>query len=182
MIERVFSSAHVNAIANHPSVYPRICGLNTGALDYTEFVTDSRNFMLYGDYGGWMFIQMQPGLYDAHVHVLPEGRGEWVLQAVQDALKYMFTKTDALEIIGRIPHGNYPVRTLMKCIGAHRELTNERGWISEGQIIPADYYSYSIFDWIRKNPVKNTLEIVRGGNVAKAQVFANRLFAMTSHL
>jgi len=152
IIERHNTAEKINEIVNHPSVYPWVCGNITGPLDLTEVVANERNVALFCDLGGVLFFQHQPGLYEAHTQVLPEARGVGTLDIVRQALRWMFTKTDAVEIVTRVPHGNGAAQALVKAIKGVYEFTNQKGWVKDGEPIPADVYGLRLQDWLRDDP------------------------------
>ena len=71
---------------------------------------------------------------------------------VQEALRWMFTETDALEIVTRVPKNNVGARALAKAIGGQKEFTINQGWVYEGQIVAADVYALRIQDWMANAP------------------------------
>jgi hypothetical protein len=151
-IGRERHAVRLNRIVNDPAVYPWVCGEHTGPLDMTEAVADPNNVLLMGQHGGILFIQLQPGLYESHTQVLKEGRGEWALSMVRACLHWMFTRTDAFEIMTKCPKGNLGARALAKAIGGAYEFTNKNGWFMNGKVIPADIYSLNIQQWMRDAP------------------------------
>lgn len=153
MIERVFSAERLNEIVNDPSVYPWVCGALKGQyLDLTPAVRDRRNVTLLGEHGGVVFEQHQPGYYEAHTQVLPAGRGSWTLAMVNEALLWMFAGTDAVEIVTRVPKGNFAARALTRAIHGIYEFTAPHGWVKDGQVISSDIFALRIQDWIRTSP------------------------------
>src|SRR6185312_10059007 len=100
-----------------------------------------------GEYGGFLFWRVEPGIYDAHSAVLPEGRGPWAIKAACKALDIMF-EGDALEIMMVCPKGNIAVLTLVRMLKAKFRGTIEDGWWRDGKAIPADVYSMTRDDWI----------------------------------
>lgn len=152
MIQREFSPRNINAILNHPSVYPWVNGAVSGDLDISPVLADPRHVALFGEHGGVIFIHHQGGLYEAHTQVLPEGRGKWTVDMVNEALAWMFTHTDAVEIMTRVPEGNRAAKGLAIAIHGKYEFTNPRGWIKDGKSIPAEIYALRIQDWMRFAP------------------------------
>lgn len=152
MIKRHFTADSLNEVVNHPSVYEWVRGAATGPLDLTIPVLDEDNVLLMGEYGGVLFIKHSPGTYEAHTQVLPDGRGPWTVDMVNEALRWMFTKTDAIEIVTRVPKGNIAAMALARAINGRPEFTIKMGWIHEGEVIPADIYALRIQDWMAKAP------------------------------
>ncbi len=156
-LQRQVSANHLNEICNHPSIYPWVHGQVQGPLDFSKVINEeSPHVNLMGKHGGMLFVQHQLGFYEEHAHVLPAGRGKWAYGMVVEALHYMFTQTDAVEIWGRVPHGNLRARALMRAIARDfkgaKQFRSERGWIIDDKIVPADIYSLTIQEWMRNAP------------------------------
>ena len=64
-------------------------------------------------------------------------RGEWALACVQACLHFLFTRTEAIEIMTRCPHGNLAAKALARAIHGSFEFTNSAGWVKGGKPIPA---------------------------------------------
>jgi len=151
-IGRERHAARINKVVNDPSVFDWVRGNHKGPLDLTPVVANPSNILLMGQHGGILFVQLQHGLYEAHTQVLPEGRGKWAFEMVQAAIHWMFTRSDAFEIMTRCPRGNLGARALAKAIGGKFEFTNPRGWVKDGETISADIFSINIQEWMRRAP------------------------------
>lgn len=142
----------VNQIVNHPDIYPWVCGPVEGPLDLSPVIADRNNVALFCEVGGILFHHHQVGVYEAHSCVLPEGRGPEALEIRDEAIQWMFERTGAVELITRVPQGNYAARAFTKSIkGVTLELRNPSGWVKDGAEIFADIFSLRIQDWIRHN-------------------------------
>jgi hypothetical protein len=157
MIERIFDGEKINHIVNDPSVYPWVKGNCEGPLDLGPLLKDNRHVALMGNLGGCVFAQHSQGIYEAHSQFLPEGRGEKALETVREALHWMFTRSDAVEIWTRAPKGNLAARALAKAIGGREDMTVKNGWVQDGEVIPATIFSLTIQDWMRTAP--NLVEV-----------------------
>ena len=104
MIGRTLDGAFFNEIANHPEVRPWLGG--KGALDLRQAVANPANVAMRYLGGGLIFERLADGLYEAHSMFLPERRGRYAVVTMRDALEYVFTATDCLEILTRVPDGN----------------------------------------------------------------------------
>ncbi len=151
MLEVQKDAKKLNAIVNHPDVHPWVAG-NAEALDFTEAIASEDVICLLAKHGGVMFHRHQPGLFEAHTQVLPAGRGAWGLDCVEACLNFMFSRTDAMEIMTRCPKGNLPAKALARAIGGTHEFTNPNGWIKDGIPVSADIYKLSVTDWMRRAP------------------------------
>lgn len=152
VIRRHFTADSLNVVANDPSVYPWVCGGFKGYLDLTPLVRNRNNFLLMGEHGGMLFIQHQPGLYEIHTQVLPAGRGAWTVEMANEALHWMFTRTDAIELVSRVPKGNLGARALVKKMHGEFEFKRDKGWVINETPVSADVYSWSIQNWMRWAP------------------------------
>lgn len=151
-LQRAFSAKFFNTVVNHPDVRPFVEDPALGVIDLTEQVAHPKNVLLTGQFGGCMCFQRVPGLYEIHTAILPDGRGPWALAFVKAGSHFMFTKTDAVEIVTRVPHGHPAARSLSVAAGMHLELTRFDGCMFGGKLTPADIYTLPISAWIQKAP------------------------------
>lgn len=152
MIRRHFTADSLNVVVNHPDVYEWGRGAMTGRLDLTPVVQNENNYLLMGEYGGVLFLKHQPGVYEAHTQVLPDGRGKWALDMVNEALEWMFTRTDCVDIMTRVPKGNLAARALARAIHGTIEYRMEHGWVIDNTLVYADVFSLQIQTWMAKAP------------------------------
>lgn len=148
-IARQLDAKFVNRVINDPSVYEWIRGPLKGEIDVSPLVEDISNVLLTGEHGCMMFIHQQPGLYDMHTQMLPSGRGKWCLKFTREALRWMFTRTTAVELTTRVPSGNLGALALVRANRLTPEFILEKGWFYHDKPIPATSYSIRIQDWIR---------------------------------
>lgn len=206
MIQRDFTAIRLNEIINHPSVYPWVHGMVDGPLDMTPAVADRRNVLLMGAHGGIIFHHHAPGLYEAHSQCLPEGRGDWMLAFTHAALHWMFTCTDCVEVITRVPKGNLAARALTKAAHLTSRVMHPQGWTLAGKIVPAEVFGLTLQQWILTAPglgnrgpemgrklkrqigpgddannrhLAASLDMISGGQPEKGVVFFNRWAVMT---
>ncbi len=152
-ISRHLDAAHLNSILNHPDVYQWVKGAAEGPLDLTPLVVGNDDVIpLLGEHGGQIYHRLQPGLFDCHSQFLTQGRGAWAIEATRKTLHWVFTRTEALELLTRVPHGNVAAKALAKGIGGQFQFTNERGWVMHNKPVPADIYSLTVQEWMRTAP------------------------------
>lgn len=114
-IRRTLDGTFLNSVANHPKVRPHLLG--DGPLDVSPAVTDPANITLQTEHGGWVLHNLGGGSYEVHSMFLPEGRGASVKAALIEALDYVFTATDCVRLITRLPKGNVAARALARIAG-----------------------------------------------------------------
>lgn len=156
MIERQATADLINKFVNDPDVYPHLCGAHRGWIDVGRVVADENNVILCGERGGVIFVKHGPGYYEAHTAVLRAGRGKWTAQMGREALRWMFLKTDALEIATKCPHGNVAAAAGARMVGARHEWTTRPLWPSGAEIVPVDIYMITLQEWAARN--RQTLE------------------------
>lgn len=166
-IGREHHAQRLNRIVNHPSVFRWVKGYSIEPLDCSDVVADPNNVLLMGEHGGVLFVMKQPGLFEAHTNVLPAGRGEWAVAMVRAALHWMFTRTDALEIMTKVPAGNLRAKALAVAIGGVREFTAHNGWVMDRDPVDCEVYGLTLQSWLRTAP----------GLVERGQWFHDRLEA-----
>jgi hypothetical protein len=138
MIKRTYNAEFINSVINHPSV---IKGTEFKELaDVSAIASDLRNHVLVNEFGGFLVIKKMEGIYECHTQFLPEGRGQLAVEAVQEAMRYMFLETDCIRIITKVNVNNKAVRLFAS------QFFKKRG--TNGT---HDYYSLDIDTWIEKD-------------------------------
>lgn len=140
-MRRTLDPAFLNRVANHPDVRPMLLG--DGPLDLSAVISDPRNITLVTEHGGWVLHNKGAGAYEVHSMFLPEGRGRAVRTALGKALEYVFTRTDCVRLLTRLPKGNLGARAIGRMAGF-------RPWFSKDG---DDYVRIEIEDWAQSSPV-----------------------------
>jgi hypothetical protein len=112
-----------------------------------------------------MFFCLTPGLYEAHTQVLPAGRGAWTLGMTKAAIHWLYTRTDAYEIVTRIPRGHIGARAAAIATGLKYDFTRPDEAMFRGRRVDVHIHSQRCQDWIRE----------ADGLVEKGQWFHERL-------
>ncbi len=146
MISRTFDATFLNSVANHPDVRPFIGG--EGELDLAPLIEDRANVALVTEHGGWLLQQLLPGVYELHTVFLSEGRGEFYFSAAREALRFMFTQTDCLEILTKCPDDNPGARMAAVKVGFRERFHRDGAWAEN---VGVSFQALSIHDWIRRD-------------------------------
>lgn len=128
----------VKAVTEHPNVIPDLEPIWPWCVG-VEF-----------DGGGWIFQRLEGGYYEVHTLFLPKSRD--IVENAKKALFYMFTATDALEIVTRVPTDLPHARKLAEAGGFRYRFTRPDGWMREQGLIPVDHFGLTIDEWTRDNP------------------------------
>ena len=114
-MKRTLDATFLNRVANDESVRPTIGG--SGDVDLSSVIADPGNFAFVSDHGGFILAYDEPGRYGLHTLFLPEGRGANVLASAKDAFRYMFTRTDCVEIVTKVAGSNRPADLMARRAG-----------------------------------------------------------------
>lgn len=147
-IVREFSAERLNAIVNHPDVRPWVGG-GAGILDLSSIVSDLRNYLLMTEGGGFLFVMQEPGVYEVHSQFLPDHRGEGVITAANDAAYYMFTRTDCLEILSKVPEGNVAATAFARRMKWELQFERPKVWPGPDGLVGVKYYRRDLWSWAR---------------------------------
>lgn len=104
-MNRTMDAERLNALANHPDVRPWLLGAD-GPLDLTRLVENPAVVCLEAEHGAFLLVPIQPTVYELHTMWLPEGRGKEFFGHAAEMFRYIFTRTDCLEVVTKVPDGN----------------------------------------------------------------------------
>lgn len=103
-ITRTMDATFLNTVANHPDVRPWLGG--DGPLDLTAMLANPANLAGVTAHGGFVAVAVWPGRYEVHSLFLPDGRGTESVRAMRAACDYIFTVSDATELVTKVPSAN----------------------------------------------------------------------------
>lgn len=149
MLQRTFTAERINEIVNHPSVFPHVKGLHVDGLDLKNITGNPKNICLLGEHGCVIFVKHQPGVYEFHTCVFPEGRGPWMIEGSREAFRYMFTRTDAFELMTKCPDGNVAAKAGARAVGCLFRFSTRPIWPVDDTIVAVDVHSIIIQEWVK---------------------------------
>lgn len=152
MIERHLNAEAFNRVLNHTAVRPWVANSDEGVLDASKEVSDTRNVLLMGEFGGTFYRPIQSGVYEVHTAVLPEGRGEWTGRMTAASLKAMFTATDAYEVVTRVPAGHIGALAAAKAAGMRHEFTTPNAVRFRDRMVDLHVLAIRVQDWAATAP------------------------------
>jgi hypothetical protein len=171
LIKRTLDPRWLNAIANHPEVRPWIGG--AGELDLSSLISDPGNFALGARGGGWVFVRHEPGTYELHTLFLPEARGWACRDAWLVAERFMFTATDAREIVTRVPAHNRAAALAATLCGFQERFAREGAFHThEGELVAVSYQARTFDAWWTADPVAHKAGRVFHEQLEKAKAKA----------
>lgn len=149
-VVRETNADRLNEVVNHPYVRPWVGG-GSDALDLSDIVSNPNNLLLMAEGGGLLFVKTDIGIYEVHTQFVPEHRGEKALQAVKDALRFVFTRTDCIEVQTKVPDGNRAALALVKAIGGEFLFYRPEAWPTDAGPVGVKHYTQTIHSWAGKS-------------------------------
>lgn len=174
---RTLDAAHFNAVVNHPEIRPWMGG--SGEIDLTEVIADPANIALQTEHGGYILARhpYMHGVYEAHSQFLPEGRGEEATKARDEGFRWLFTHTDCIEVITRVPSFNRAALAYTKQSGFLPSFVQDGSFNHEGQLHDTHFFSLPLIRWAMLD--EQTLLVGRafheGLEAAKTQAGSDRV-------
>lgn len=148
MITRTMDARRLNQIANHPDVRPYIGG--EGPIDLTPIAQNPANVLIEAEHGGWVLQPILAGVYEIHTLFLKEGRGSAFFKAAREMLRWMFTRTDALEIVTKVPDDNPGAAMAALKVGFRERFHRDNAWAPG---IGVSYQALTLDGWIARDGV-----------------------------
>ena len=176
MIRRTMDATFLNSVANHPDTRPWLGGAPEMAVDLTLLAQNPDNVFLEALGGGWWLQKLEPGTYELHSLFMPEGRGKSFFTGMKELFRYMFTRTDAVEILTKCPDNNGGARAAAGIVGFKERFRREDAW-SPG--VGISYRAFTVDDWMVRDKV--ALEAGRAFHAALEWAKSNAGSAIPSH-
>lgn len=152
MLKRTFDAALFNRVMEHPEVRPYLGFKDNDSIDASPVVRDAANVCLANEFGGFILFKQAPGIYEVHVQFLPEFRGKRALEAARETARFMFEKTDCMEILARCPDCSRHVGVLIHLMGFRKVSRQEDCWDTpSGGRCGVDYYALSLEAWLARD-------------------------------
>lgn len=150
MIKRltVENVAEVNALMRDPEIYPFIIDDSCPApeeFDATEAL-ENRRIYTAGWYehdklvGLWMGIPWSFIMYQVHICISVLYRGRAMVEATEDAIKWMFMSSPCRKMIALVPNNNKRMKMAMKALGFDREGRLKGSYLKDGELIDEVVY------------------------------------------
>lgn len=121
-------------------------------LDLTEQLANPGNILLMVEGGGIFFFALDAGLYELHTNFLPGHRGRYALRASQAAYRWMFTRTDCMALVTKVPAFNRGADIWARAAGFTCEFERAACWPTAEGMCGARFYALRYDDWVRKTP------------------------------
>lgn len=152
-VKRGFDSGPVNAILNHPAVFPLISVPGIEKFDIAPQIADPSNYFLMVDGGCVIFTPDLPGsgLYEVHTSFLPLFRGRHAIQASLACYRWMFAHTDCMMLQTRVPAFNRAADLFCKMVGASLWFERKAAWPTKDGLVDLKFFTLSYMDWARRH-------------------------------
>ena len=158
MVRRSFDADEINPILNDPLVFRFAAVAGLAKFDVAPVIADTRNVLLMVDRGGILLCWQALGVYEVHTNFLKavrhySGPGTYVLNACRAAYRWMFTQSDCVTLLTRIPAHNRGALIFSPLAGWTKEFQRNNVWpsISDG-LVDMTFCALRYDDWLRKTP------------------------------
>jgi hypothetical protein len=152
LVSRSYDATAINAIFNDPSVFPLVSIPGIETLDVSNLLADERNILLMAEGGGILFCWHEPCTYEVHTAFLEGFRGRHAIRASKAAYRWMFTRSDCLVLLTKVPAINPAAAAFCKIVGATLEFERKAIWPTNDGPVDMGYWSLRYDDWIRQTP------------------------------
>lgn len=150
-LRRTLDATRLNEVANHPDVRPWLGG--EGPLDLSGMISDPANFAFENDHGGFVLHRLDADLYEAHSLFLPDGRGAGVRALAEEGFRFLFTATDCMEVVTKVPEGNAAAAALARCVGFVEGFRRGAAWQGPSGPLAVSYQSLTFDRWRSRDPM-----------------------------
>ena len=153
-VRRTMDAAFLNEVANHPDVRPWITedGDLTPRLDLQGLLDNVENVALVTAHGGFVGHAQGHGVYEVHSLFLREGRGPEAVEAMHRAMDFMFTQTDCVDLVTKVPSHNQAAATLARLAGFTKRFTRAQAWRTAEGLVDVQCMGLTIQQWMLRSP------------------------------
>ena len=133
----------LESVANHPSVFPAVSRKGQGCIDLSGVWHKCIGLEFEG--GGWLFDRLDMGRYEVHTLFLPKSRH--TREKAAQAKRYLFTATDALELVTRVPDDLPHALALARHMGFKDAFRRDNAWSRDSGDVGMTYLRLTIDEW-----------------------------------
>ncbi len=133
-------------------------------IDLSPLLVDHGNVLLMAEGGGILFNwhEASPGggafLYEVHTNFLKPYRGRHAIRVSRNAYRWMFTHTDCMALLTKVPAFNKAADWFCGFVGATKEFERKAAWPTKDGPVDLAFWALRYDDWVRKCP-----EVVESG-------------------
>lgn len=151
-MRRSLDPAEINAIFNDPEVFRWIKLPGLEKIDATDLVFELRNYFLIANGGCLAFIYQEPGVYEVHNNFLKEFRGRNALRESMAAIYWMFTHTDCMTLLTKVPEFNKGAEVMSRAVGGTKDFERKNTWPTDDGSVDVSYWSLKYEEWVKRTP------------------------------
>lgn len=141
-----------NAIANHPGVFPVITEVGAPAVDFAPAWPTLVGFEF--EDGGFLLQCHEPGYWEAHTLFYPDPSN--VRAKAREVIDFVFTSTDALEIVTKVPVDNERALGLAQAVGFKPRFARPAAWRRFHGAVDVIYLGMTLDDYVLEHPMLPT--------------------------
>lgn len=152
VIRRTMDPTFINRVINDPEVLPWVSS-GQPVVDMSSAVLDPNNVCLISEFAAVIFHRIGPGRFEVHSQCLLEGRGAHAAQVATEVMRYIFTATDCVEVVTRVPDGNVGAIGIARHVGFIPTFKRPLAWTNpKGERVGVQFYSLTVGRWRERDP------------------------------
>lgn len=140
----------VNSIVNHPEVFKFVSVPSQDYINTAPLVESEDNVVIGFDGGCFIFVMLEPGLYEVHSQFLPTHRGKYALRCAREAVEEMFLSTECMEIVTKVPEHNLAAKGLTDLMGFDLEFVRPKSYPTDAGMVDCAFYSLTYAKWAKR--------------------------------
>lgn len=135
----------VESICNHPDVRKWTAYQGAPLCNADRYLRAPCMTMIANG-GCFLGVALGEGRYEVHTNFIEVGRN--ALRAGYEAAEIMFTQTDCVELVTKVPTNNPQAKWFAQALGCRYLFTRDEIWRSGAAMHDMEYFSLSVDDWI----------------------------------
>jgi len=149
-------AAAINRILNDPSVFPLISIPDQQPFDIAPLLADPR-YVFLTTAGGVIVcmpdIEPTSGIYEIHINFLVDYRGRNAIDAAIEACRWMFTHTNCMTLVTRVPIPfNKAAEIAAQKVGGRFWFERKAIWPTADGPVDVAFYALTLQDWSSRYP------------------------------
>lgn len=145
----------LQSVMDHPKVRPWI-GPDGVEVPLDLGVIFDQGIALEFETGGFFFHRLGDGVMEVHTLFLPGSRD--VLSCCKVSAQYLFTATECLRIVTKVPADNIPADRLTQKAGFRHDYTRPNAYLRGGKLHDVRHYSLDFDNWITANGLERSIQ------------------------
>jgi hypothetical protein len=121
-------------------------------FDVSTLIENPLNVFFSCEGGAIFYDWHEPGIYEVHTNFLSTHRGRYAMKAAMQAARWMFTRTDCMTILTKVPASNRAAAMFTAAAGGEKQFERKAIWPTKDGHVDMSYWSLRYDAWINRTP------------------------------